>query len=377
MLAADSPVRLAGILDAEPTRRGARLRRLPPWTRQQILDPSLAFVATMPSGCRIEFTSDTTTVEVDALLTHLQLDADPLRPAVFELAVDGEVVASQSFTDGRIIHTDRRTLAIDIIPGAPVTIRFDGLPARSKRIELWLAHTASFELQGFRVDDGASIEAPPASPLRWAHYGSSISQSGEAEVPTGVWPVVAARLAGADLQSFGFAGQCHLDQLVARTIRDLEVDVISLKLGINVINGDTMRERTFIPAAQGFLDTVRDGHPTTPIAVITPIICPVAEDHPGPTMSRATGPVFVVERPAALSVGALTLTRIRTLLSDIVDARRAAGDENIHLVDGFSLFGEADLDDLPDGLHPNAAGYQRMGERFHAIAFGDGGVFGR
>jgi lysophospholipase L1-like esterase len=28
--------------------------------------------------------------------------------------------------------------------------------------------------------------------------------------------------------------------------------------------------------------------------------------------------------------------------------------------------------DLPDGLHPNAAGYQRMGERFHRLAFQDG-----
>ena len=31
------------------------------------------------------------------------------------------------------------------------------------------------------------------------------------------------------------------------------------------------------------------------------------------------------------------------------------------------------VDDLPDGLHPNSAGYRRMGERFAARAFtGDG-----
>ena len=42
---------------------------------------------------------------------------------------------------------------------------------------------------------------------------------------------------------------------------------------------------------------------------------------------------------------------------------------------GASCSGEDDLDDLPDGLHPNAAGYQRMGERFHALAFGAGGPF--
>ena len=59
----------------------------------------------------------------------------------------------------------------------------------------------------------------------------------------------------------------------------------------------------------------------------------------------------------------------------MVAARRAAGDEHLHLLDGRELFGEDDLDDLPDGLHPNAAGYLRMGERFHTLAFGDGAPF--
>lgn len=44
-----------------------------------------------------------------------------------------------------------------------------------------------------------------------------------------------------------------------------------------------MRERTFVSAFHGFLDTVRDGHPDTPLAIVTPVICPVAEEHPGPT----------------------------------------------------------------------------------------------
>jgi hypothetical protein len=185
---------------------------------------------------------------------------------------------------------------------------------------------------------------------------------------------VAARLARLDLMNLGLAGQCHLDQYVARTIRDLPAEAISLKLGINVVNGDTMRERTFLSSVQGFLDTVRDGHPDTPIAVITPIICPMAEDNPGPTLRSAEGVMYVIERSLALSQGALSISRIRQLLADVVEARQASGDKAILLIDGTALFGLADLADLPDGLHPNAAGYQRMGERFHAIAFGPDGV---
>jgi hypothetical protein len=136
-----------------------------------------------------------------------------------------------------------------------------------------------------------------------------------------------------------------------------------------------MRERTFVPALHGFLDTVRDGHPTTPVAVITPIICPTAEERPGPTVMGPDKRFHAVERPAELATGALSLGRIRELITAVVDARVRAGDANLHVVDGTALFGAADLDDLPDGLHPNAAGYRRMGERFHALAFSGDGPF--
>jgi lysophospholipase L1-like esterase len=375
-LDAASGVRLAGILDAEPVGEGFRLRRLPAWTRQQILDPSLRFVATMPSGARIEMMSDTTVIEVDVLLGMLQYGDQERRPAVFDLVINGELHAHQTFNEGRVIRFDLLTQAVSVERGPAVTIRFEGLPPGNKQIQLWLAQGASFELRGLRVDDDAEVSPPTPPPgPRWVHYGSSISHCLEANHPTGTWPAVAARLAGADLISLGLAGQCHLDQFVARTIRDLDVDLISLKLGINVVNGDTMRERVFLSAAQGFIDTVRDGHPATPIAVVTPIICPVAEDHPGPTLSTPGGRVFVKDRPVDMSLGALSLVRIRQLLAEVVTARRHNGDANVHLVDGLALFGAEDIEDLPDGLHPNAAGYQRMGERFHRLAWGPDGVF--
>ena len=87
---------------------------------------------------------------------------------------------------------------------------------------------------------------------------------------------------------------------------------------------------------------------------------------------RSDAGVHSRERPGFLSAGALTLRRIRGLLAAAVDARRGAGDTNIHYLDGLSLFGPDDAGDLPDLLHPNREGYARMGARFHRLAFVDG-----
>jgi hypothetical protein len=162
--------------------------------------------------------------------------------------------------------------------------------------------------------------------------------------------------------------------MVARTLRDADVDLISLKLGINVLNGDSMRERVFIAAVHSFLDTIRDAKSRTPILVVSPILCPAAEDRPGPTLNDGRA-IYTPDRPDSLALGALTARRIRQLLTGIVERRRGGGDLNLHYMDGLKLFDEADVTDLPDGLHPNAAGLRRMGERFAALAFDDGGPF--
>jgi lysophospholipase L1-like esterase len=72
-----------------------------------------------------------------------------------------------------------------------------------------------------------------------------------------------------------------------------------------------------------------------------------------------------------LRQGCLTLERVRQLISDFVELR---GDENLLYLDGLTLFSQVDTEDLPDALHPNPAGYIRMGNRFAEAVFSEQGI---
>jgi hypothetical protein len=121
----------------------------------------------------------------------------------------------------------------------------------------------------------------------------------------------------------------------------------------------------------GFLDTIREGHPTTPLLVVSPLLCPIHEDTPGPAMPDFSG--LAEGRLGFLATGdpsdptRLTLTRIRAELARIT-AARAADDPHLSYLDGRELYGEADAAEhpLPDALHPDAATHRLIGERFAA-----------
>ncbi|MCU1600125.1 MAG: hypothetical protein JWO22_834 [Frankiales bacterium] len=364
---------VVGASELESTADGLVVHRLPAWARAQCFEPMLALVERMPAGVRLSLHTDATELEFDVDLQIVALAERPPIPAVFDLVVNGEVKESVSTIVGTHLSVDLKGELL-ITPGPTETVRFENLPGDpSAVVEVWLPHAACVSIRAARLSDGATLSpAEPTGP-RWIHYGSSISHCLEAVTPTQTWPNAVALRTGWNIQNIGLGGQCMLDQFAARTIRDLPADAITMKVGINIVNGDTLRERTFVPALNGFLDTVREGHPDTPIVLVTPIICPTAETAPGPTILQADKTFSTVPRPTELSVGALSLTRIRELVALVVTLRQ---DPNLHLLDGLGLFGEDDVQDLYDGLHPNAEGYLRMADRFFDQVCAPGKVLG-
>ncbi|MFE7211229.1 GDSL-type esterase/lipase family protein [Streptomyces sp. NPDC001698] len=370
---------LRGALDVERTAHGLLPHRLPAGARRQIPDEQLAMAEAQPSGVRLAFRTRATTIELVTLPTKRAYRGLPA-PAdgVYDLLVDGRLVGQDTVTGGNVRTIDMATQSAELLEGPPGTARFTDLPARDKDVEIWLPHAEITELIALRTD--APVEPAPDSGRRvWLHHGSSISHGSNAAHPTAIWPALAAARGGVDLVNLGFGGSALLDPFTARAMRDTPADLISVKIGINVVNTDAMRLRAFTPAVHGFLDTIREGHPTTPLLVVSSILCPVQEDTPGPLAPDFQGGTLRFKAtgdPAERAAGRLTLNVIRRELDRIV-RQRAADDPNLHHLDGRELYGETDYAELPlpDEVHPDPAGHRRIAENFARLAFRAGGPF--
>lgn len=265
-----TPDLLRGHLDVERTAHGLLPHRLPARARRQIPDEQLAMAEAQPSGVRLVFRTRATAIGLETLPTKRAYRGVPAPASgVYDLLVDGDPVARAGVPGGNTRVIDMTTGSAELHPGPPGTAWFRGLPARDKTVEIWLPHTEITELIALRTD--APVTAAPDRGRRlWLHHGSSISHGSNADRPTATWPALAAALGGVELVNLGFGGSALLDPFTARAMRDAPADLISLKIGINLVNTDVMRLRAFGPAVHGFLDTIREGHPRTPLLVVSP-----------------------------------------------------------------------------------------------------------
>lgn len=277
--------------------------------------------AAMPAGVRVAFRSNTRSL--GCKFQCIPEDS----PARLDLTARGELLGSVA-----IAGRERA--------------EFVQLPPGEKLLELWLPQNQAFRLVGLELDDGATL-APKSEERsrRWITYGSSITQCKGAESPARTWPGIVARKANLNLTCLGYAGQCHIEPMLGRLIRDQQADLISLCLGINVQSGASLNVRTFRPAVLGFASLVRERHRIAPLALISPVYSPDRESE-----SNAAG---------------LTLEIMRSEIRSAVETLRELGDEHVHYVDGLDLLGRQEEHLLPDRLHPSQEGYELIARRFH------------
>lgn len=383
----DERVDIRGAAWLEQTPQGLLPHRLPQWTQVHYPDAFFHLNVIQPSGVRLRFTTAASSLTLHVavsrtsvllptttpgLIEASEATAEPAAPERFDVVIDGEFIASSTAPQAGVMVLDFEAGTVVDEPGPITPVTFDlPLVDAPRTVEIWLPYREHVRLVALEAD--AEVVAPPlVSAPRWVHYGSSISHGAQAASPSGIWPAVAAQAAGVDLVNLGFSGAACLDPFVARAIRDQSADVISLKVGINILNGDTFGRRMFRPLLHGFLDTVREGHPETPIVMVSPIFSPIAETVPGPTSIDPTMPVTVFRttgKPEDVALGKLHLREMRQIIASVVADRQALGDANLHYVDGLDLYGQTDWPVLPmaDLLHPDPPAQRLMGERFAPI----------
>ncbi len=338
--------------------------RLAAWTRARQADRWIELWSAHSLGVRLVTLTAATRVELVTTVTRMvPADAtEPPFPSSAVATVDGAVVARAAITAGPLIVNlpDRTWREVD---GPSVRLTFDlGDAEEEREVTLWLPHNGHAVIHEVS-SDAPLAPAPPSGRPLWVHHGSSVSHGLEAVDPLGPWPQQASRSLGLDLTNLAIAGNAQLDPFVARTIAAHPADIITLKLGVNTVNVDSMRRRAFVPALHGFLDLVREGHPETPLVVLGPIACPAIEDTPGPTWKAADGFYRGTPREVVPGDGTLTLGLARELVRETVESRMPS-DPMLWSDDGLALFGPADTDLLWDGLHPNQAGYDLIARRF-------------
>ena len=196
------------------------------------------------------------------------------------------------------------------------------------------------------------IEPAPRQP-RWLCYGDSIAEGWVATTPALAWPAVVGRQQGLDVVNLGYAGSARGEIVTAEQIAELSADLISISYGTNCWTRTPSSAASFRAGLASFLDVLREGHPETPLLAVSPILRPDAERVPN-------------------RLGA-TLSELRKLFEECVDARIAEGDAALMSVPGAALVAP---ERLPDGIHPDDAGHAaiaaKLGPKLRSALQGGG-----
>jgi lysophospholipase L1-like esterase len=180
---------------------------------------------------------------------------------------------------------------------------------------------------------GGRIEPAADDQPRWIAYGDSVAEGWTASTPALAWPATAGRDHGLNVANLGYAGAARGEIASAEQIAPLDADVISISHGTNCWTRTPHSMDMMRAAVAAFLDVVRQGHPETPIVVVSPVVRPDAESTPN-------------------RLGA-TLVDLRNTMEEV------ARERDVLLLPGADLLGP---EHLADGIHPDDEGHRIMAE---------------
>jgi len=293
------------------------LRRLPLRLKDRFRPP-VWDLAQQPSGGRIRFRTDSTTVGLVAENPYFSNMHH--MPSVgengFDLYVGSDYVGSAWPDSAGRITKEWRV----------------GRDRKMRDITLYLPLYKPVTVREVSLDADARLE--PAMPYKVrkpiVYYGSSITQGGCASNPGGSCQAILGRRLDADFVNLGFSGNGLGEPALAEAICELDPACVVLDFW-----GNPSAEQ-YAAALPDFVEILRRKFPRVPILVTSPFYFPGEET--GEDLTRAQS---AKRRTARL----------------LVEQRRKAGDRRILFVDGLKMLNKGQAVGLVDGVHCNSLGF--------------------
>ena len=190
------------------------------------------------------------------------------------------------------------------------------------------------------LDEDASVLPPVPLPVKKpvVIYGTSITQGGCASRAGSAFTNQLSRRLQAEFLNFGFSGNGQNEPEVAGLLAEIEEPAMFIiDSEANSISAELVRER--VPQ---FLAILREKHPLVPIVIVTKV---------------PYGPRYAGEIPV-----------LKEEFRSIYEARKRAGDRNIHFVDGTEFWTGSDYtENTIDGAHPTDLGFTLMADKLEPV----------
>ena len=293
------------------------LRRLPLRLKDRFRPP-VWDLAQDPSGARIRFRTDSTTIGLTA--------DNPGFSNMHHMASVGE--------NGFDLYVGREYFG-SAWPDNAGKIAKEwkiGRERKMRDITLYLPLYKPIQIHELTLDSQAEVEPAlgysVAKPI--VYYGSSITQGGCASNPGGSCQAILERKLNADFVNLGFSGNGLGEPAVAEAICELDPSCIVLDFW-----GNPSADQ-YASALPRFVEILRQRWPRLPILVTSPFYFP-AEELAGDVAREQTAK--------------------RRTARDFVEQRWISGDHRIWWVDGLKMLNREQTAGLVDGVHCNSLGF--------------------
>lgn len=191
--------------------------------------------------------------------------------------------------------------------------------------------------------DGCALKeaSPYCIELPMVFYGSSVTQGGCASRPGTNYTHYLSRWLDADFLNLGFSGSDLGEKALAEYIATIPMSVFILAYGYNAPT-KIYYENTYYP----FYKIVREANPNLPIVMMSSPVCPDIK-----TESIAK-----------------QMTEYRKIVIEAYEKAIASGDNNVYLIDGFTLLGDSEgVEATVDGTHPTDLGFYNMARMLYPL----------